>query len=197
MKRLWHIIVKNVLEQNVTYVNPFLVDFLPVFYGILEARQINLRCMELIIWDEELEERHIFERADARDVLYQLGPKLNALTIYTERPEYYVSFVRQMDEEWGLQVVVLPKKGKKNGSILQTGCDRGLVLDFEWNSTEKVMPIDKQCYYVPIHKKPWKIAENLDILVPFGYNTVIVKGKHTNDKIFVRDRFDEGFYRDE
>ena len=51
--------------------------------------------------------------------------------------------------------------------------------------------------YIPIHKKPWEIRENLDILVPFGYNTVIVKSKCTNDKKFVNDRFDEGFYRDE
>ena len=185
------------MEQSVTYANPFLVDFLPIFYGILEAKQLNLGRIELIIWDEEIEDRHIFERADVKDVLYQLGPELNALTLYTDRPEYYVSFVRQMDEEYGLQVVVQPKKGKKNSSIMQSDYTRALVLDFEWNDTNQTVPVSKQCYYVPIHKKPWKIAENLDILVPFGYNTVIVKSKHTNDKKFVNDRFEEGFYRDE
>ena len=53
------------------------------------------------------------------------------------------------------------------------------------------------CAYLPIHKKPWKVAENLDIIVPFSYNTVIVKSNYANDKKFVNDRFDEGFYRDE
>ncbi len=73
----------------------------------------------------------------------------------------------------------------------------GVILDFEWRGA---------CYsqrragcsgYIPIHKKAWGMQENLDIQVPFGYNTVIVKGDYTNDRIFVNDRFDEGFYRDE
>ena len=71
-----------------------------------------------------------------------------------------------------------------------------LVLDFEWEG---------QCYfnllaqgknYIPIHKKPWKIAENLDIIVPFGYNTVIVKSRQNKKKKPVRDRFEEAFYSD-
>ena len=62
-----------------------------------------------------------------------------------------------------------------------------------------------QCYfnllaqgknYIPIHKKPWKIAENLDIIVPFGYNTVIVKSRQNKKKKPVRDRFEEAFYSD-
>ena len=50
--------------------------------------------------------------------------------------------------------------------------------------------------YIPIHKKPWKIAENLDIIVPFGYNTVIVKSRQNKKKKPVRDRFEEAFYSD-
>ncbi len=34
--------------------------------------------------------------------------------------------------------------------------------------------------YIPVYKRPWtqvKIQQNLDISIPIGYNTVIVKGR--------------------
>ena len=48
--------------------------------------------------------------------------------------------------------------------------------------------------YIPIHKKPWKQGENLDIMVPIGYNTVIVKSMHHQREKLGRDRFEEAFY---
>ncbi|EKC62935.1 hypothetical protein OBE_07729, partial [human gut metagenome] len=36
----------------------------------------------------------------------------------------------------------------------------------------------------------------LDIIVPFGYNTVIVKSRQNKKKKPVRDRFEEAFYSD-
>ena len=36
--------------------------------------------------------------------------------------------------------------------------------------------LQEDIIYLPIYKKPWQIAENLNISVPIGYNTVIVKG---------------------
>ena len=180
-----------------TYANPFLVDFLPVFLGILDAGKMNPARIEVIVIDEEPEDGNIFEKANTKDVLYQLGPELNSLTIYTNRFNYFAEFVKQMDEEYGLIVVLLSKKGKRMTGLMQSACDRGLVLDFEWKGQNKLNGIDARCAYVPIHKKPWKVAENLDILVPFSYNTVIVKSRYTKDKKFVNDRFDEGFYRDE
>ena len=180
-----------------TYANPFLVDFSPIFFEILEAKNINPARLELIIFDEEANGHHVFERADTRDVLHQLGPDLNALTIYTERQEYFMTFAHRMDEEHGLIVTLLPKKLQKGTNLMQTASDTALILDFEWEGTCDRGRGDFRCGYIPIHKKPWKVAENLDILVPFGYNTVIVKSKHTNDKKFVNDRFEEGFYREE
>ena len=72
-----------------------------------------------------------------------------------------------------------------------------MILDFERKGDCRIGDWNKTGAYLPIYKKPWKIAENLDIIVPFGYNTVTVKSDYTNDKKFVNDRFDEGFYRDE
>ena len=78
---------------------------------------------------------------------------------------------------------------------MRSGVGDTLVLDFEWEG---------QCYfnllaqgknYIPIHKKPWKIAENLDIIVPFGYNTVIVKRPKKKTGAPWQDRFEKAFYR--
>lgn len=180
-----------------TYANPFLMDFLPVFFGVIEAKKIDPKLLEVIVWDEELQRDHIFERVDVKDVLYQLGPQVNALTIYTDRPEYFKEFVRQMDDEQGLIVEMWPKERRRNGILVKTGYKMGVVLDFEWKGADLLLKSGGTCVCIPIHKKPWKVAENLDIVVPFGYNTVIVKSKYTNDKKFVNDRFEEGFYRDE
>ena len=43
-------------------------------------------------------------------------------------------------------------------------------------------------------QKPWKQGENLDIMVPIGYNTVIVKSMHHQREKLGRDRFEEAFY---
>ena len=177
--------------------NPYLVDFAPIFFAIIKEKNINMAKVELVIFDEELEESHPFEQIDVLDVLNQLRENINSLTVYTDRQEYFGEFVEGAYEENGLVTTIMPKKEEKRIGRSKSEGNFKIILDFEWSG---------QCYhlaratnyaYIPIHKKPWEIRENLDIVVPFGYNTVIVKGKHTNDRKCVRDRFEEGFYRDE
>ena len=177
--------------------NPYLIDFAPIFFEIVRQKAVHPGKVELIIFDEEAEEHHPFERADVLDVLQQLGDSVNALTIYTDRPEYFCSFAESMYEENGLLTIFAPKREQKRAQVRPLKDWIGIILDFEWRGCCYNIEKNSHCGYIPIHKKPWGMAENLDIRVPFGYNTVIVKGKHTNDKKFVRDRFDEGFYRDE
>ena len=184
-------------EVSVAFENPYLVDFTPIFFSIIKEKGINPAKVELIIFDEEADEYRPFERADVLDVLNQLCNSINALTIYTDRPEIFSEFVEQIYEESGLLTTIAPKKAQKKVVQHQSQGMTGVILDFEWRGTCYQSGRGDCTGYIPIHKKPWEMRENLDILVPFGYNTVIVKGKHTNDKRFVRDRFDEGFYRDE
>ncbi len=180
-----------------TYANPFLTDFLPILLNVLEAKKIPAKGMELIIIDEEADGHHIFERADVGDVLEQVCEELNALTIYTDRPLYFSGFVDRAYEENGLLANLFSKKDLKRQEVMATASTNALILDFEWEGTCYTLWQSQKYSYIPIHKKAWKIAENLDIVVPFGYNTVIVKGILTKEKKFVRDRFEEGFYRDE
>ena len=177
--------------------NPYLVDFAPIFFSVIREKGINPAKMELIIFDERADEHCLFNRADVLDVLNQLSGEINALTIYTDRPEYFAGFAEYAYEETGLVTILASKREQKDVMRQEQVGRIGVILDFEWRGA---------CYehrknvgggYIPIHKKPWEVRENLDILVPFGYNTVIVKGKYTNDKKFVSDRFEEGFYRDE
>lgn len=69
-----------------------------------------------------------------------------------------------------------------------------LLLDFEWEGDCYTGQMGEGRAYIPIHKKPWKQGENLDIMVPIGYNTVIVKGMQKQQEKLGRDRFEEAFY---
>lgn len=71
---------------------------------------------------------------------------------------------------------------------------RKVILDFEWEGAYRTEMICAAATYIPIHKKPWKQGENLDIMVPIGYNTVIVKSMHHQREKLGRDRFEEAFY---
>ena len=158
--------------------NEFLYDFKPVYEGILAAKSVKPECaiVEVI------------------DVLEQIGDELNALTIYTDRPAYFHEFAETMYEKTGLVSLIVSKKRlglaknkEKNSSIF--------LLDFEWNSAlyEKQIALGK--HYIPIHKKTWRTAENLDIAVPIGYNTVIVKRPKKKTGAPWQDRFEKAFYR--
>ncbi len=175
------------------YSNPYLKDFLPVYEAILKEKKMDPATLHLEIIDEEAEERSIFETAGIDEVLEQLAPVVNFLTLYTKRPEHFMDFLQRCYEENGLIVEMLDKKALKNP---HSGGEKGqiLVLDFEWEGDNYFSVMEKGKYYIPIHKKPWKIAENLDIAVPFGYNTVIVKSRQMKKKKPVRDRFEEAFY---
>ena len=54
-----------------SYANPFLADFSPIFHAILKEKNMDLGKMELIIIDEEPDGHHVFEPADVKDVLEQ------------------------------------------------------------------------------------------------------------------------------
>lgn len=192
-----------------SYSNAFLQNFRPVFFGILKERGIRPERVELEVIDEESERGSMFEPVDVRDVLEQLGEDLNFLSIYTERPAYFYEFAEKMYEENGLVVMFFSKRelfpmvrqhfdivdnrregGMDGGNI----CTRKMVLDFEWEGACYSGQMGAGRSYIPIHKKPWKQGENLDIIVPIGYNTVIVKGMQNQRKKLGRDRFEEAFY---
>lgn len=182
-------------RKNPLYSNPYLVDFLPIFCAILEEKKIPMEKIHLEIIDEETENYSLFETVDSLDVLWQIAPELNFLSIYTDRPEYFKDLVAQMYDENGLLINIFSKKMWRRYHEKTNKVDNYfLALDFEWIEVQNRLCVAEGQNYIPIHKKPWKMAENLDIAVPFGYNTVIVKSKQMKNKKPVRDRFEEAFY---
>ena len=183
-----------------SYLNAYLREFDAVFFQILKEKKISPEKLHLEIIDEEPKEQYIFEPAGVDEVLEQLAERLNYLTIYTERPEHFLEFADKIYEENGLMPVFFSKKELKRNTFfskktVHTG--ETLVLDFEWNGPCYFSVLASGRKYIPIYKKPWKMAENLDIIIPFGYNTVIVKSRQNTRKKPVRDRFDEAFYSKE
>lgn len=174
-----------------SYSNEFLRNFRPIFFAILKEKGISPKRMELEVIDEEEASFSLFEPADVRDVLRQLSDDLNFLTIYTERPAYFAEFAETMYEENGLIVTFFPKKQLR---IDESEGIPKMVLDFEWEGKCYERQIGPGKCYIPIHKRPWERAENLDIIVPIGYNTVIVKGIQNRKRKPERDRFEAAFY---
>ena len=185
---------------ELSYSNAYLREFDAVFFQILKEKNISPEKLHLEIIDEEPEEKSIFEPAGVDEVLEQLAEKLNYLTIYTKRPEHFSGFVDKIYEENGLMPILFSKKQLKHSTFLSKKIMQGeetLVLDFEWNGPCYFSVLAGGKKYIPIYKKPWKMAENLDIIIPFGYNTVIVKSRQNKKKKPVRDRFEEAFYSEE
>lgn len=198
--------------MDMSYSNSFLRDFRPIFLGILREKNLSPAQVAVEVIDEEPRGQGIFEPVSVKDVLGQLTEDLNFLTIYTERPAYFYEFAETMYEENGLVVTLFSKmegmrarkqqisaRARQEEESVSLECGERkvfgtLVLDFEWEGTCHFTHIGPERYYIPIHKKPWKQGENLDIIVPIGYNTVIVKGIQKHRKKPSRDRFEEAFY---
>lgn len=178
-----------------SYSNTFLRDFAPVFHGIVQRLQIKTNLLAVEVVDEEDGSYSIFELADVLDALEQIAPELNFLTIYTGRAAYFYEFAEKMYEENGLIITFLPKREFKRARQAKTReeCPT-LVLDFEWEGSPIEGAHCAEKYYVPIHKRPWEKLGNLDIVVPIGYNTVIVKGVLNCEKKPGRDRLEQAFY---
>ncbi len=136
-------------------------------------------------YEAELEILRLQRQMD--DVLMQLVPNLNRMIIRTERAAYFTEFVQRMYEEYGL-VIQLEEKS------LTTFPTASFVIDFElWRKPAGRIFRNDTCY-LPIYLRPWEINPNLDILVPIGYNTVIVKGVVLSAPTEYQDRFEREFY---
>ena len=156
------------------------VDGIEKADGIIETYQTS-------IWLVERKE-HLDEQLDS--VLTQLSAGLNYLQIRTDRSAYFEDFEQSMFEENGLVVQVEGKEQRQfpRGSV---------VLDLETEGPMMTELLRVDIIYLPIYKKPWQIAQNLDITVPIGYNTVIVKGAMKQTKISYSDKFEREFYDSE
>lgn len=136
----------------------------------------------------ELEREILRLERQISSVLGQLAPGLNRMMIRTARPAYFADFCEKMFEDEGL-VVELSDVAERTFPAGSFVLDLGLWGEFP------VSYLRPDISYLPIYRKPWEIAGNLDILAPIGYNTVIVKGAAGARYVSAEDRFEQEFYR--
>lgn len=179
-----------------SYANEFLAEFTPVYFGILQAKQILPGHARVEIIDEDDRSAQQFQMQDCRSVLEQIGAELNDVTIYTERPAYFRVFAEKMYEENGLIVKTISKRYMlRRKDATRHPVKNTILFDFEWQGKCYDGQIRLGKHYIPIYKKPWEKAANLDIVVPIGYNTVIVKRQGNIRKKPYRDRFEAAFFQ--
>lgn len=150
-----------------TYRNPFIMYIRDVVEQVIKKRHIPGKKLELVIIDAE--EGREEDDDDIENVLYELVQQLNYLLLVTDRPDKYEDFMELVYEENGLIVQQMPKTARKAA--------RGnLMLDFERSGGICAEAMGADMIYVPVYKRKWEIGENLDIIVPVGYNTLVVRG---------------------
>lgn len=154
--------------QEIIRENPFLPYFRAIMEQILEQYEIPYQNFRPLILDRDTPPESMLSEDDVELVLEQISGDLNFLRIATERPAYFSYYIEKMYEENGLVVQIEEKRGFSLEGI-------NVVLDMEQAGGLHRECIQEGIHYLPVYKKPWNQGQNLDILVPIGYNTVIVK----------------------
>lgn len=185
--------------------NPCAPCFRQLIGQILERYELPYRDMCLVLVDTD------HEAADNEEayLVAQLLPGLNECRIYTDRPEYFASFAEETLRESGLMTEVHEKAelgrrtredaagegtAEEYDSPAAATSRRNLVLDCEKQGSMETARFGKNDIYIPVYKRQWQRGANLDISVPIGYNTVIVKGVETEAEETSSDWLEREFY---
>lgn len=170
--------------------NPYLPQIREVIEEILKMRRIPYEEFIPLLVDGE-------DSAQCLSAAEELSRDLNRLTIATKQPAYFASFADTMYEEQGLIVEFFVKEGTISDLLPAVKQSWNVMLDFEPAADWKRDFDFGKKLYIPIFKRRWESAGNLDIAVPIGYNTVIVRGIESVKKQPDLDKFERAFYDNE
>lgn len=167
--------------------NPYLPWIREIIEQILTERKIGYDEFLPVLIDGK-------DSKECLSVAEALSEGLNHLVILTERPAYFESYADNMYEEHGLIAEICLKDHRKIEE-LETGDSRGnVIIDFEEQEERKEAIRFGKKLYIPVFKKQWEHCGNLDIAVPIGYNTVIVRSGKIMKKQPGYDKFERAFY---
>ena len=197
-KRLiYRILIRRNKTEHITadfeeeeILNPYLFQIREIIEQILEKRNISYEAFSPLIIDGDDSEAALM----AAELLAE---DLNHLTILTDHPAYFQNYADNMYEERGLLVEIFPKDLRKVADFSSSELRQNVILDFEKPKESSFQIKFGKKLYVPIFKRPWEPAGNLDIAVPIGYNTVIVNGSNMTEKTSYPDRLERAFYGNE
>lgn len=197
-KRLFHYIFSGSSNKKGNYTepeeekggNPYLPQIREIIEFILKKKNIPYEQFVPVIIDGEDSEH-------ALAAIQLLSRDLNRLILLTDYPAYFENISERLYEEQGLIAEIFPKTVGKTAALQYDETLGNVILDFEEpkERTEDIKFGHK--IYIPVFKKAWESAGNLDIAVPIGYNTVIVKDIKTVHKQPCLDRFEQAFYENE
>lgn len=149
--------------------NPYLNKLRMILEQILEQYHMSYREFHPLLIDTDTPPESMLDEDDVATVLGQISEDLNFLQIVTDRPAYFMEYIERMYEDTGLVVLISEKEELSAAGV-------NVVLDMEQTGGCRSQYIRDEIRYIPLYKKNWKQADNLDIYIPIGYNTVIVKG---------------------
>lgn len=170
--------------------NRYLPQLREILDAVLKKKKLSYeKLMPVIIDGYDIENVLLAIRCIGRDV--------NRLVVLTDRAAYFENISEKLYEEQGLIIEMFPKTDEKIAALGEEESKGNLILDFETKSERSEEIKFGRKIYIPIFKKPWEDAGNLDITVPIGYNTVIVKNIKTVHKQPCLDKFEQAFYENE
>ncbi|MFP3155802.1 hypothetical protein LQZ18_15510 [Lachnospiraceae bacterium ZAX-1] len=171
--KLFHKMSENsdlAMEREERKMNVFLPKLRVILEQVLQQKELSYQTFRPLLIDTDMPVESLLEEDDVEIVLKQLSKDLNSFTILTDRPEYFTAYVNTMYEETGLVVLLADKRNARHASHVAN-----VILDLEQRGGFKTNLLQQETIYIPIYKKPWRKAENLDIFIPIGYNTMIIK----------------------
>lgn len=153
--------------------NPYLPKLRMILEQVLEKYGMDYKSFHPLLIDTDTPPESMLDTDDVELVLEQISKDLNFLRIETERAAYFRTYIERMYEDTGLIVQI-----EEKGHVSLDGIN--VVLDMEQRGNCHIKYIKEHIRYIPVYKKPWsevKMMQNVDISVPIGYNTVIVKDR--------------------
>ena len=163
-----------VLEEEEEYPreNPYVHKLRMILEQVLARYQISYREFRPLLIDTDTPPESLLDEDQVEALLEQISEDLNFLRIVTDRPAYFADYIQRMYEDDGLVVQVCPKGEDFSADV-------NVVLDMEQQGECPLKQLREEVLYIPLYKRQWRPVENmgnLDISIPIGYNTVIVKG---------------------
>ncbi len=170
-KRSQKLTEEEIWEEASAEGNPFLPQLRWILEQILDKYAMDYRTFSPLLLDTDTPPESMLDEDDVELVLEQISNDLNFLRIATQRPEYFASYIERMYEDTGLVV-----QTSRREEISLEGIN--VILDMERRGNCHYRYMKEGILYIPLYKRPWsrvKMLQNLDISIPIGYNTVIVK----------------------
>lgn len=167
--------------------NPYLPCIREIIEAVLVEKNISYRDFFPVFVDGQEKEKTLFSAK-------KLDPELNRMAILTDDGTYYDSYRDTMYEEQGLIIEIFPKEEGVLDTLLGRREGEIVILDFELEKELITRESFGETVYIPVFKKRWESVGNIDIEVPIGYNTLIVRGIHLAEKQPVLDKFERAFY---